>query len=324
MREKLLFDLNWRFHLGHAANVNLDFGYARSNHSQKAAEGPGPSLVDFDDGDWRTIDVPHDWAIEQPYSNLKNDNLRSHGYHAVGDLHPEGSIGWYRRVFEIAASEEGRRISVEFDGVFRDSVVWINGHYLDRHMSGYTGFRYDLTDFLNYGGRNVLTVRADAFMKEGWFYEGAGIYRHVWLVKTDPVHVAPLGTCVRTNVARNSAEVTVTTRLTNESDDAVTAELVSTVVGANGRSVAVARSARIRLSPWTELEVAQKVTVKSPRLWSVDTPNLYRVESLLKCSGRKVDLVHTSFGIRTLRWDADRGFFLNGKSLKIKGVCCHQ
>lgn len=324
MREKLLFDRGWRFHLGHAASVDLDFGYARANHSQKAAEGPGPSLVDFDDGKWRTLDLPHDWAIEQPYSNLKNDNLRAHGYHAVGDMHPEGSVGWYRRQFEIPAADEGRRIAVEFDGVFRDSVVWINGHYLDRHMSGYTGFRYDLTDFLNYGGRNVLTVRVDVSLHEGWFYEGAGIYRHVWLVKTEPVHVAPLGVCVRSELGGRSADVTVLTRLVNESDEPVVAELVTAFMGPNGRAASVARTTRKRLAPWAEVEVTQKTTIKDPKLWSVDTPSLYSLDTQVKCAGRRVDAVHTNFGIRTLRWDANKGFFLNGKSLKLKGVCCHQ
>src|SRR3954468_12304766 len=193
MRERLSLDRNWRFALGHAANPALDFEFARDHSLVKAGEARGAAGAKFDDSIWKTVNLPHDWAIELPLDPVGDKELCDHGFFAIGPDHPEHSVGWYRRSFKIPKSDLGRRISVEFDGVFRDSIVWINGHRLGRHASGYTSFRYDLTDYLNYGGSNVITVRVDAASWEGWWYEGAGIYRHVWLVKTDPLHVAPHG-----------------------------------------------------------------------------------------------------------------------------------
>ena len=146
-----------------------------------------PRTTNFDDTGWRKLDLPHDWAIELPFEN--NRLLIDHGAHPLGRAFPATSIGWYRRVFDLPASDLGRRISLEFDGVYRDSMVIFNGHYMGSNFSGYAPFRYDVTDQANYGSRNVLLVRVDATLGDGWFYEGAGIYRHVWLTKTNPVHV---------------------------------------------------------------------------------------------------------------------------------------
>src|SRR5579862_5034750 len=201
-RERLSMDKGWRFALGHAADAAKDFEFTRSRCLVKAGEARGAAGLKLDDSQWRMVDVPHDWVIELPLDPKGDKELAEHGFRAVGPDHPENSIGWYRREFEIPKEDLGRRISVEFDGVFRDSIVWVNGFRLGRHESGYTSFRYDLTDFLNYGGRNVLAVRADATSWEGWWYEGGGIYRHVWLVKTAPLHVAPNGTFVRSRVAK--------------------------------------------------------------------------------------------------------------------------
>src|SRR5438034_6735857 len=195
-RERLLMDRNWRFALGHAANPALDYEFARSRCLVKAGEARGAAGVAFDEKKWRTIDLPHDWAIELPLDPRGDKELAEHGFYAIGPDHPENSVGWYRRRFKVPKSDLGRRISIEFDGVFRDSIVWVNGHRMGRHASGYIGFRYDLTDVLNYGGENVVAVRVDATSWEGWWYEGAGIYRHVWLTKTDPLHIAPNGTFV--------------------------------------------------------------------------------------------------------------------------------
>ncbi len=174
MRERLLLDRNWRFALGHAADAGRDFDFARSRHLIKAGEARGAGKIDFDDSGWRETDLPHDWAVELPYDPGGDKDLLDHGYHAIGPDHPENSVGWYRRSFDLPASDDGRRISLEFDGVFRDSTVFVNGHYLGRHASGYTPFRYDITDIANYGGKNVVVVRVDASLFEGWWYEGAG------------------------------------------------------------------------------------------------------------------------------------------------------
>ena len=167
MRERLSLDRNWRFALGHAADPSKDFEFVRSRDLVKAGEARGAAGVKFDDSAWRIVNIPHDWAIELPLDPAGDKELAEHGFRAIGPDHPEHSIGWYRRTFEVPASDVGRRISVEFDGIFRDSIVWINGHRLGRHQSGYTSFSYDVTDLLNYGGSNVIAVRVDASCWEG-------------------------------------------------------------------------------------------------------------------------------------------------------------
>ncbi len=186
-RARLLLDFGWRFHLGHADDAAKDFGLgARRRESQFAKSGNflPVTRADFNDRDWAAIDLPHDWAVELPFKEAPL--VFHHGAKPVGREYPETSIGWYRRVFDLAAADAGKRIAVEFDGVFRDCVVIFNGYYLGENFSGYVPFRFDLTDFANFGDKNILVVRVDATLGEGWFYEGAGIYRHVWLTKTDP------------------------------------------------------------------------------------------------------------------------------------------
>ena len=319
MRERLLLDRNWRFALGHAADVARDFEFARSRYLIKAGEARGAAKVDFDDSGWRLVDLPHDWAIELPYDPAGDKDLLDHGYHAIGPDHPENSVGWYRRSFDLPDTDRLRRIAIEFDGVFRDSTVFVNGHYMGRHASGYTPFRYDITDVANCGGTNVVVVRVDASLFEGWWYEGAGIYRHVWLVKTAPLHVAPNGTFVTTKVGKTSAEATVRTTVVNDSDDAVIFTLRQRI-GRNTSST----SRPTRVGPWSSIELTQKLTIKRPKLWSCDAPNLYSLHSDLVVGRRAVDGYQTTFGIRTLRWDAKRGFFLNGDPLKIKGFSNHE
>ena len=182
-RERLLMDSNWLFALGHAYDTDKDFKHGTSYFSYwtKTGYGDGPAAGNFDDRAWRIINLPHDWAVEMPFDSKGS---HSHGYKAVGRNFPESSVGWYRKKFSIPESDLGRRIVIEFDGVHRDSRLWINGFYIGTEHSGYSSFQYDITDYLNYGGENVIAVRVDVTMEEGWFYEGAGIYRHVWLTKT--------------------------------------------------------------------------------------------------------------------------------------------
>ncbi len=335
MRERLSLDRNWRFALGHAADASRDFDFARDHSLVKAGEARGAAGVKFDDSAWRIVDLPHDWAIELPLVEKDEREHVEHGCFALGPEFPENSVGWYRRKFTIPKRDLGKRINVEFDGVFRDCIVWINGHRLGRHASGYIGFHYDLTDYLNYGGENVIALRADASQFEGWWYEGAGIYRHVWLVKTAPVHLARWGTFVTSKVAKGRADVTVRTRIVNESDELATFDLVSEIVprvaglwpvrgplARAGGPCHVKRS--FKLAPWSEIEAIQTIPVKNPYLWSCDEPNLYQLRTTLKRGTKTIDTYDTPFGIRTFRWDAKRGFFLNGKALKIKGMCNHR
>ena len=323
-RERVSLDHGWRFHLGDAADVARDFDFGRGMPFGKAGDAVGAVRSDFDDSAWRTVDVPHDWAVELDFDPQGDALHIYHGYKPVSRTKPATTIGWYRQAFELPKSDAGRRLAIEFDGVFRDSTAWLNGHFLGRNMSGYSSFAYDITDCANYGGRNVLVVRVDASHYEGWFYEGAGIYRHVRLVKTNPLHVARWGTFVTSAVTKSQAVMTVRTRLLNDGDKEAAFQLVSAIVGADGRAVAAAQSHILKIEPWAETGLAQQVVVDAPRLWSIATPYVYRLVTTVKSDAATVDTYETPFGIRTVRFDPDKGFFLNGKPVKIKGVCCHQ
>ncbi|MEO6150604.1 MAG: sugar-binding domain-containing protein, partial [Mucilaginibacter sp.] len=191
-RQHILIDTAWRFAFGHPTNTKLDYdnGTGYFSYLTKTGYGDGAAAPDFDDRAWRKLDLPHDWAVEQSFNEKASF---SHGFKAVGRNFHETSVGWYRKTLTIPQSDLGKKISIAFDGVFRNSIVWVNGHYLGTQASGYLGFEYDITDYLNYGGENAIAVRVDVTMEEGWFYEGAGIYRHVWLNKTNPLHVAANG-----------------------------------------------------------------------------------------------------------------------------------
>jgi beta-galactosidase len=323
-RESLLLDFGWRFHLGHADDPAQDFGFgANGTTFAKSGGFVAPGAVNFDDSAWREVDLPHDWAVELPFEQSRE--LTSHGFKPLGRKFPATSIGWYRRVFDLPASDAGRRLAIDFDGVFRDAMIVFNGHYIGENMSGYAPFHFDVTDFANYGAKNVLVVRVDATLNEGWFYEGAGIYRHVWLTKTSPVHVAHWGTFVRSEVRTNAATVRISTEVRNDSDAAaLSCRVISTIVDASGKAVATARSNAAAVEAWASRTFEQSAAVDNPALWSPEQPNLYRVLTTVESGGAVVDAYETPFGIRTIRFDAAKGFFLNGAPLKIKGTCNHQ
>ena len=321
-RERLLLDFGWRFHLGHANDPLRDFGYGRGEGYMKTGDFFRPSRPNFNDSDWSAIDLPHDWAVELPFQDDKA--VIDHGAKGLGRNYPATSIGWYRRVFDIPQGDFGKRLSIEFDGVFRDSIVALNGIFLGRNMSGYAPVAYDITDAANCGGKNVLVVRVDATEPEGWFYEGAGIYRHVWLVKTHPLHVAQWGTYVTCEVKESGAVVTVKTELANEADGDAACQVISTLVDEAGSEVASDRSDPVSIPPWNQREATQRLQVTNPRLWSIEQPNLYRLVTRIESGGGAVDRFETPCGIRTFHFDADKGFFLNGKPVKIQGTCNHQ
>ncbi|HEV8630332.1 MAG TPA: beta-galactosidase GalA, partial [Thermoanaerobaculia bacterium] len=327
-REELLLDTGWRFHLGSAVSLERDFGFGTEATFAKAGTASGPAQQNFDDSGWRTVTLPHDWAVELDFVRVDAEDVRSHGYKPVGRQFPDTSVGWYRRSFTVAESDRGKRLELRFEGVMRDAMVWLNGHYLGRNASGYGEFGFDLTDYLRYGHRNVVVVRADASQHEGWFYEGAGIYRHVWLVKVAPVHVPLHGTFVTSEVETESAperaQVHVETTIANDAETAADPTLVSAIVDEHGEVVASSVAAVGPIAPYGEQNVQQTIAVARPELWSLESPHLYRLVSLVAQGATALDRTETVFGIRTIRFDPERGFFLNGKPVKIKGVCCHQ
>lgn len=322
-REKLLMDFGWKFAFGHTYDTKKDFnnGTGYFSYLAKAGYGDGAASAGFDDRAWRELDLPHDWAVEQPFDSKASF---SHGFKAIGRNFPEASVGWYRKSFDVPNSDLGRKISLIFDGVFRNSIVWVNGHYLGTEESGYNQFQYDITDLLNYGGNNVIAVRVDATMEEGWFYEGAGIYRHVWMLKTSPVHVELNGTYVTSEIKSNDALVTARAEIINEGKESKTVDIIQTIVNAEGKTIATGKSANVTIVPFQTKEVSATLTVSNPRLWDTESPYLYKLITTVLENNNPVDLYETTFGIRTIRFDAKEGFFLNGKSVKLKGTNNHQ
>ncbi|MEI8059526.1 MAG: sugar-binding domain-containing protein, partial [Ferruginibacter sp.] len=211
VREKISMDKNWKFHFGDASDTKNDFNYNINYNLAKAGSGRGCITPSYNDTPWRSLDLPHDWAVEQDFVNIKDEGLQDHGFKAVGGLFPKTSIGWYRKTFTIAPADSGNKFNIRFDGVFRNCTVYLNGHYLGSNVSGYSEFALDISDYINFGKKNVLVVRVDASQFEGWFYEGAGIYRHVWLEKYNPIHIAEYGTYVSSSVKNNIATVAVET-----------------------------------------------------------------------------------------------------------------
>ena len=315
-RERLSMDFDWRFLRGEVQQA-ASHTHGETYMSVKAGEGYGAANPDFNDAEWRSVDLPHDWVVEGTFVPEANMN---HGFLPAG-------VGWYRKTFVLPAEDAGKRLWLEFDGIFRNASVWLNGFLLRTHACGYTSFDVDISDVANCGGENVLALKVDASQFEGWWYEGGGIYRHVWLTKTDPLHIARWGTFVTSAIAtRNgasTAELSIKTEVVNNSDHDVSCELVSDILDSEGRKVA-GTSSKQTIPAGSRSEFEQQVSVDDPRLWSLEDPHLYTLQSVVKAARKNVDACETTFGVRTVWFDAASGFFLNGKPLKLKGTCNHQ
>ena len=323
VREKLLMDFGWRFALGHSYDTKKDFdnGSGYFSYYAKTGYGDGAASKDFDDRGWRKLDLPHDWCVELPF------DIRggfSHGYKAIGRNFPENSVGWYRKNFAIQDSDLGKRIFIEFDGVFRNSIVWVNGFYLGTEHSGYQGFSYDITDYLNYGGDNVISVRVDATMEEGWFYEGAGIYRHVWLTKVSPLHVLKDGTFITTELKKNSAVIKTRTTIINQSAESSIFDIEESVVDSSNKTIAEGSLKNLSLNAGNKDEYFCNIEIVNPKLWSLELPYLHKLKTLIRSNGKIIDTYETNFGIRSVLFDPNEGIFLNGKHIKILGTANHQ
>ncbi len=295
-RQTSNFDHDWRFHLGDVAG----------------AQAPA-----FADSVWRTLDLPHDWSIEGEFSEQNPAGV------AGGAL--PGGVGWYRKTFTVPAADSGKVVFVEFDGVYRNSEVWINGQYLGKRPYGYSSFRYELTPNVRFGaGRNVIAVRVDNSQQpNSRWYSGSGIYRHVRLVTTDPMHVAQWGTYVTTPVVSvDSSHVTIRTSLRNDRRVEQPIVLSTVVYDSAGREVA-AVSTMGRIPGDSVAELVQDLTISRPVLWSLERPYLYRAVSRVRCGNSVCDTYTTPFGVRSFVFRVDSGFFLNGRHIKIRGVCLH-
>ncbi|MEQ8474273.1 MAG: glycoside hydrolase family 2 TIM barrel-domain containing protein [Marinoscillum sp.] len=298
-RETKNFDFDWKFFLGDSSE----------------AEKP-----EFDDSNWQKVQLPHDWSIKQPVSK---ENAGK-GWMAGAMGYFPGSFGWYRKGFQLPKSDEGKKVVIQFDGVYHQSDVYVNGKHLGFHPYGYTTFEYDLTPYLNYGRENTIAVRVDhSDAPSSRWYSGSGIYRHVWLKVTYPVHVAPWGTYITTSeISSNEAMVRIATTVNNDTQSPEEVLVENQIVDKQGKKVAVEKS-KLWIEKSGQQTLLQSLKLPEPRLWSIEAPNLYAMETTVKVNGKMVDQYKTTFGVREIRFDADKGFFLNGENIKMKGMNLH-
>ena len=294
-RERLLFDQDWKFLVGDPA---------------------GAASQAYDTASWRTLDLPHDWSIE---GSIGPDNPMG----GSGGFFPAG-VAWYRRAFTVPPAWNGKRVTVEFEGVYMNATVYINGHDLGMHPYGYTTFFHALTPHLEPGAKNVLAVRVDQSRhRNSRWYSGSGIYRHVWLHVTGPVHVAPWGTSITTpEVTGARAKVSLKTRVANDSA-AKSNFVLETVIYTPSGAIAGRSTVDAELNAGDSAETAQEIPVDRPALWAPDSPSLYRTVTRIMQNGKPLDEVSTPFGIRSIEWSAEKGFLLNGTPVKMAGGCVH-
>lgn len=323
--QTFLLDQDWKFHPGNAANPSLDFNFGIANLFSKSGKAENTAIdPKFNDTPWRSLDLPHDWAVELPFEYNPNFDVQSHGYKPVGGLFPETSIGWYRKHFSIAQADSGCHFAVRFDGIFRDARIWLNGHYLGRNESGYMGITCDITDYIRFDIENVLVVRVDATQYEGWFYEGAGIYRHVWLERSNPLRIQPGSLFIYTTLSGNRATVQLEAVLDNRNARMSDCSLETNIREPSGKSVAVSTLLCENIPAGNTRLIRWNLDLENPRLWSVSDPYRYRLTVMVKEGDEITDSVSLRIGIRTFRFDPVEGFFFNGEKMKIQGVCCHQ
>ncbi len=327
-REKTRLDDGWKFSYGNASDPAKDFGCGTEyfNYLTKAASlhNEGPYSPKFDDSQWQDVRVPHDWVPALPFDG---EASHSHGYKTVGYKYPETSVGWYRKTMEIPSSDLGRHISLQFDGIFRNAQVWFNGIFMGVEPSGYATQVYDVTEYVNYGGDNVICVRADATLEEGWFYEGAGIYRDAWLLKDDVLHVASFGTFAHADLSDDlkTATLTVETEVENSSLEQASCTIRTALLDKDGNVVGTAEEKTATIEAKDKVLVRDiTINLTNPHLWDITDPYLYRARTEIVSGGEVRDTYLTPVGIRKIEFTADRGFLLNGKNIKLKGVNMHQ
>jgi beta-galactosidase len=313
-RQRLSLDAGWRFVAADLPFARID-GHEASYAHAKAGNAEGAAAVDYDDSDWALVDLPHDFALAQPFDPAAN---LSQGFRARG-------VGWYRRCFALEPDDQGRHLELQFDGIATFATIWLNGNLVHRNFCGYTGFTIDLTPFARFGeDLNTLVVRADAQALEGWWYEGAGIYRHVWLTKRDRVHITTDG--VHADPRRGADgqwHVPIAADITNSGTATETVMLSAVLIAPDGAELAHATTT-LAVGALDRATATLAMPAGPVQMWSVTAPVLHTVRLSLARQGAVVDTVDTAIGFRTLRFDADRGFFLNDQPLKLKGVCVHQ
>ena len=308
-RDILNFNKDWKF------SLNID-------------ESMSPAAIAYDDSEWRILDLPHDWAIEGDFDE--------HNPSGTGGGALPGGIGWYRKSFTVSQKDQGQIISIEFDGVYMNSSVYLNGHLLGTRPYGYISFSYDLTPYLNWDGENVIAVKVDnSDQPNSRWYSGCGIFRDVRIVKTHPIHVDQWGTFITTNNVDQATvhninstsntdqvtEVNIDVTVNNDSSVPTEINVYSTLLDANRKAVTMIADHMVASNGTNAIQ--QHIYMIEPHLWSVDDPYMYTMHTEIKQNGKTIDTYETPFGIRTIEFRADSGFYLNGEHVRINGVCNH-
>ena len=341
-RERIAFNENWRFQKNDPAGAEGVLAYpnikdwVRSTGNEfvltsNAAKPVRPTgnlgenvaytRADFNDSAWRALNLPHDWAIEGDFQReLPGETGKR----------PYAGVGWYRKHFQVSAQDKGKQFYIDFDGAMSYPTVWLNGQFVGGWTYGYASFRLDLTPYLKFGGENVISVRLENLPESSRWYPGAGIYRNVWLVKTAKTHVAHWGSYVTTpEVSAGSATVKIRTTIENDSDSGANVFVKTRIyeLGANeqrtGKPVAASEKASLNLSANWRADNETSLSIKTPKLWNIASPNRYIAITEIEQNGKIVDSYETVFGIRAIKFDAEKGFSLNGERLYLKGVCQH-
>ena len=308
---------DWTFAMGNAASKELDYTHGTEYFTyickaQSSNHSHAPIMPEFDDSSWQKVSLPHDWAVDLPYSP---EASHSHGYKCIGWKYPENSVGWYRKHIEIPAEDKGKQFFIEFEGIYRDSDVFCNGFYLGGERSGYASSVYTLTPYLNYGGDNVITVRCDASLEEGWYYEGAGIYRNVRLYKSGPVSMKHYSL----KISQKKADGSIWTVSDGTADVYVDESCIDfdyILADAAVNRDKVTREIEIRDAEGRRVERAE-------RRWSIDSPYLYTLTVRLFYDDELSDVVTRRFGVRTLEFSPEKGLLLNGVAVKLRGANMH-
>lgn len=313
-RQKYSLDEGWRFHEGDIPFPVIK-GHSASYQNAKAGRSWGAAAPKYDDSQWKEVNLPHDWAVEQPFNPQAN---LSQGFRDRG-------FGWYRRTFEISPEDKGKHFELQFDGIATYATIWVNGTLLHRNWCGYTSSYIDITPYVTYGQDiNTIAVRVDAQAQEGWWYEGAGIYRHTWLVKRSPLHIKTDG--VHANPVKHTETawtIPVEVELYNADKETEKVTVSSTLYGPNGQKI-VSGNTQVTIKPLRESTAQFSLAVQNPELWDIEQPKLYTVTTEVMQNGSVTDRVTTRCGFRSFHFDANTGFYLNGNPVKIKGVCNHQ
>ncbi len=308
-REIISLNSNWHFALGDASNMEKDYTHGTEYFTylakaSSADHNRGPAWEKFDDTSWKIVNLPHDWVVDLPYSS---EASHSHGYKQVGWRYPQNNVGWYRYCLSLPREDEGKYIAIKFEGIFRDAEVFCNGFYLGHERSGYATQTYNLTEYLNYGGDNIITVRCNASTEEGWYYEGGGIYRNVWLIKTSPIHLISDKVYYETIIEDGRTTLTAHAEVDNPSGESYTIE--HSLSDATGEKI---------------VSFTASTVITQPQMWYIENPYLYTLTThLFDSKGHLCDEVKTKVGIRKIVFSNEHGLLLNGKPIELKGSNLH-